>query len=184
MIALILHGFLISLGTQPRWEADRLQVGGRGAAHLFDGQQLAGGDVVRGGELLTHAGAEELAQDGAVQVAMDALPAAALEVVQPEFLLGFPKAVFDIPASEGDAQQIAERPAAASRHAVTQEVLDLVGHDVAGDEQRMLTADQSLAVGSPPAGVPLDFPNVGTVAGVFDAVTLGTLVVKGGRVPP
>ena len=88
MIALILQRFRIALKTQPRREADRLQVGRRGAAHLFDGQQLAGDDIVGSRELLAHAGAKELAEDDAVQVAMDAPPATALEVVQSEFLLG------------------------------------------------------------------------------------------------
>ncbi|MFM9960727.1 MAG: hypothetical protein ACKV2Q_05825 [Planctomycetaceae bacterium] len=52
-----------------------------GAADLFGGQQFATEDVFARRELLSNASAEQLAEDGQKQMAVDAPPAAALEVI-------------------------------------------------------------------------------------------------------
>ncbi|MFM9963566.1 MAG: hypothetical protein ACKV2Q_20350 [Planctomycetaceae bacterium] len=69
----------------------------RGPADLFGGQQFATEDIFARRELLSNASAEQLAEDGQKQMAVDALPAAALEVIQAQIFLGFAEAVFDGP---------------------------------------------------------------------------------------
>ena len=75
-----------------------------GAADLFGGEQFAAFAVFARRKFLPRDGAEQLAQDHQEQVGMDAVPAAAFEVIQPEFFLRFAEAVFDRSATEGDAQ--------------------------------------------------------------------------------
>ena len=85
-----------------------------GAANLFGGEQFAAEDIVVGGQLWADSGAEQLAENRDEQVAVDTVPAATFEVVQPEFFLGFPEAVFDWSAPEGHAQDLSQRPAVAT----------------------------------------------------------------------
>lgn len=113
---------------------------------------------------------------------MDAPPAAALEVIPPQFFLHFAEAGFHLPPPKRHPQQVAQLPAVSPRHAVAEEVFCLAGQHVAGDDQRPLTADQAAGVRLAPSGVPLDFPDLRAVAGIFDAILLRLLLAEAGRV--
>ena len=152
-------------------------------ADLLHRQQLAAGHLVGGRQLLTNPRAEQSAENRDVQMPMDAPPAAALEVVPAELFLHFAEAGFHLAAPKRHPQEVAQRPAVSSGYAVAEEVFRLAGQHVAGDNQRPLATDQAAGVRLAPTGVPLDFPDLRAVAGVFDAILLCLLLAEARRVP-
>ena len=111
---------------------------------------------------------------------MDASPTTTFEVIQTKLLLCFSKAVFDRPASEGDAKNLSKRPTVASRNAVGQKVLRFVGQHVASHDQRALFADQLVGMRLSPTSVPTNFPDLTATMSVLDAITLRSLLAKRG----
>ncbi len=157
-------GVAVGFGLEGLVSGSREKCDGRnddagGAADLFGGQQFAAFDVFARREFLPRDGAEQLAQDHQEQVAMDAVPAAAFEVIQPEFFLRFAEAVFDRPATEGDAKDHPQCPSVATGDAVREEEFHLVGEHVASNDQRALVAHDGIVVSLSPAGDPADLPD-------------------------
>jgi hypothetical protein len=66
-------------------------------ADLLHRQQFAAGHHAGGRELLANSGAEESAENRRIQVAVNASPAAALEVVPAKFLLDLAETGFNVP---------------------------------------------------------------------------------------
>ena len=149
-----------------------------GAADLFGRKKLAAQNVFARRKLLPRAGAEQLAEDGQEQMAVDAVPTTAFEVIQSQFLLSFAEAVLDGPASEGDAEDHSQGPAVAPRDAVGKEEFDFVGEHVAGDDERALVADDPSVVSLSPAGGPADLPDFAAAVSVLDAITLRRLFAE------
>src|SRR5689334_2798975 len=114
---------------------------------------------------------------------VDAAPAPALEVVPAKLFLHLAEAGFHLATPKRRPQQVAQPPAVSSRHAVAEEVFDLAGPHVAGDDQRPLTADQTAGVRLAPTGMPLDFPDLRAVASIFDAIPLRLLLAEARGVP-
>lgn len=135
-----------------------------------------------GRELLPNSRAEQLTQNRHVEMAMDAAPSATLEVIQTKLLFGFAKAVFDGPASESHTQQLAKRPAVASRHAVREKVLRFVGQHIACHNKRTLVTDELVGVRLSPTSVPANLPNLAAAMRVLDTITLSILLAKRGGV--
>lgn len=113
---------------------------------------------------------------------MDALPATALEVIPAEFCFCLAEACFDLPATEGNAKQFADRPSVATWNSIAEEVFHLVAKNMLGNDQRALVADQSAMMCLSPTGVPADFPDFWPLVIVFDTVSLCSLFGEARRV--
>jgi hypothetical protein len=109
---------------------------------------------------------------------VNATPSATLEVIQAKLFLGFPKTVFDRPASERNAKNFSQRPSIPARHTIGQKIFCLIRQYIAGDNKRTLIADELSARGLSPTDLPADFPNLTSVMRVLDAIPLWTLVTK------
>jgi hypothetical protein len=113
-------------------------------------------------------------------MAMDALPAATLEVIPAKFFFRLTKAGFNLPTTEGDPKQLAKRPATTTRNSIAKEVLHFAAENMLGNQQRALSADQFAAMCLAPASVPADLPYLGTLVGIFNAVALCPLLGETG----
>lgn len=173
---------LIQLLAAAGRQADRCDEDVGRATDLFRRQQLAAEDVVGGRELLANAGTEQLAQNCHIQMAMNAAPTAAFEMIQTQFFLRFSKTVFNRPASKGDVQNLSQRPTVASRHTVRQKVFRFPRQHVASHDQRALAADQLVGVRLSPTSVPTNFPDLAAAMRVLDPITLSRLPAKRRRV--
>ena len=85
VVALAFGFFAIELFASAWRKVERLHDDVRGAANLLRRQQFAAGHILARRKLLKNSGTEQLAQNCHEQMAMDATPAAALEMVQTEF---------------------------------------------------------------------------------------------------
>ncbi len=142
VVGLPLGFFLVELFATSRRQTDRFHEDVRRSPDLFHRQQLAAEDVFLWRELLANASTEQLAQDGHVEMSMNASPATTFEVIQTEFLLCFSKTLFDRAASEGNAQDLSKRPTVATWYAVGQKVLRFVGQHVASHDKSALFTDE------------------------------------------
>ena len=125
--------------------------------------------------------AQEGTQSGHVVVSVDTAPAANLEVIHAEFLLGHPEAGLDRPTAKGHAQQPAERHTVAADDLIGQEELHLAGSHIAGDDQSLLPAWRFVG-GLAPHREPFDFPDLRPFLRILDAVSLPRLPSKLWRV--
>jgi len=151
-----------------------------GAADLFGGEQFATFDVLAWRKFLSPDGAEQLAQNHHEQVAMDAVPAAAFEVIQTEFFFRFAETVFNRPATEGDAKDHPQCPAIATRDTVREEVFHFVGEHVASDNQSALVAHDAIVMSLSPAVDPAGLPDLDALVRLANAIPLRCLFVERG----
>lgn len=115
-------------------------------------------------------------------MAVDAAPTTTFEMIQAQLLFGFSKTVFDRPASEGDAQDLAQRPTVTSRNTIGQEVFHFAGQYVASHDQRTLLTHKRTGMRLSPAGLPANLPYLFAMMCVLDAISLRILFAKRGRV--
>lgn len=163
-------------------QVDRFEEHVGRTANLLQRQEFAAENELRRRQLLPDSCAEQSAENRHVQMTMDAPPTPTLEVIPAEFFLHLAETAFHRPPPKRHPQQVAQRPTVSARNSVAEEILHFTGEHIAGYEERPLATDQVAAVRLSPASVPLDFPHLGTVAGVLDAVSLGVLIREARRV--
>src|SRR5437660_6714375 len=110
-----------------------------------------------------------------VEMAIATAQAANFVMVQSQFLFGLAKTVLHRPTPKSDTQQPPQAHALLARHAVRYEVFYLLRDDVAGHDQAMPTARQTVVAPLAPEHRPFHFPDFRAAGRVLDAVTLPAL---------
>src|SRR5260370_8309144 len=108
-------------------------------------------------------------------MAMDAPPAAHLEVVQSQFRLGLAKTTLHRRPTEGHFQQPAQGDSLFPRHAVGHEIFHFPCEHVAGNDQAMPAPGQTMLAFAP-KDAPFDLPDFRPLVRVLDAISLPSLI--------
>src|SRR6056297_569512 len=109
---------------------------------------------------MTNPSTKQLTDDRHDHVTMDAVPSTALKMIPTQFLFGFAKTRFHLPASERDSQQLANRPAITTGDAVADEVLHFTSANIHRDDQRALRTHQAAVVSLAIDDMPTNFPDL------------------------
>ena len=80
-------------------------------------------------------------------------------MIKSQFFLRFSKAIFDRPSSKGHVQDLAQRPAFPTGHAVGKKTFHFVGQHVASRDECASSTYRTLVVSLSPASVPASFPD-------------------------
>src|SRR6056297_1206931 len=127
---------------------------------------------------MTNPSTKQLTDDRHDHVTMDAVPSTALKVIPTQFLFGFAKTRFHLPASERDSQQLANRPAITTGNSIADEVLHFSCAEIFRHDQRTGFADKLSIVRLSITSMPLNVPNLRAFLRISHAVTLWCLITK------